>query len=113
MVTTADTPAGMIARLEDALDRRGQSVTLSKIGDSPATSGMIKAHVRAVKEDEIVGPVQQTWSKVILSPTGLGVFLPLRKGDKCTIDGRPRQIEFYQPIKSADTLVRIELMVAG
>lgn len=105
------TPAEMIAELDGSVASYGQTVTLKKY-DS-ATTVTVKAHVRPVSEKEIVGPVQQTWSKVILSPTGISGVLPLRKGDKCTIDGKDRQIEFPKPMKSGDTLVRLELTVAG
>lgn len=111
MASLADTLAAMIARLDEAIARRGQTVTITKHDNSASVA--VKAHVRAVKAEDLVGPVQQTMSKVILSPTGLDTVLPLRKGDKVVVDGRGRQIEYVSPMKSGDTLVRIELMVGG
>jgi len=112
MADLSDTPAGMIARLNVSIERRGQTVSITTLGGTPVTVSA-KAHVRPVKAEKMVGPIQQTWSKVILSPTGLSSVLPLLKGYTVTIDGRERQIERYDPIKSGNTLVRIELMVAG
>lgn len=110
MADMSDTPAGMISRLDEAIARRGQTVTVTK-----RTGGIVtcKAHVRPVKVEELVGPVQQTWLKIILSPTGLSGILPLVKGDTITVDSKVRQVEFPKPIKSADTLVRFECMAAG
>jgi hypothetical protein len=103
--------ADMIARLDASLARCGQTVTVKK-HDSAGTA-TVMAHVRPAKEDEIAGLVQQVWLKVILSPTGLSGVLPLRKGDKITVDGRDRQIEFPRTLKVADVLVRLEPLVAG
>lgn len=105
------TPAQMIADLDRAVASYGQTVTLKK--HDSATTVTVKAHVRPVKASELVGPIVQTHTNVILSPTGLSSVLPLRKGDKCTMDAGPKDIQFYKPIKSGDALVRIELTVAG
>lgn len=109
MSNVADTPEAMIDRLDAAISRRGQTVVLTK-GESTKS---VMASVRPVKADEIIGTVTQTHSKVILSPTGLSSILPLTKGDKCKIAGRQREIAFYAPFYVNDTLVRIELTVAG
>lgn len=111
MVDMSDTPAGMIARLDASLATRGQTVTVKK--HDSATTATVMAHVRPAKEDEIAGLAQQIWLKVILSPTGLSSVLPLRKGDKITVDGKDRQIEFPKTLKVADVIVRLEPMVAG
>lgn len=103
--------ADMISRLDASLARCGQTVTVKKY-DSAATA-TVMAHVRPAKEDEIAGLAQQVWLKVILSPTGLSSVLPLRKGDKIRIDDKDRQIEFPRTMKVADTLVRLEPLVAG
>lgn len=105
------TPAAAIAMLDRQFAAHGQTVIV-KNRDASATAS-VKAHVRVAKENEIAGLRQQVWWKVILSPTGLDALLPLRKGDSVTIESRDREIELYAPIRMADELVRIELVVAG
>lgn len=105
------TPASAIASLDRQIAEHGQSVTLAKIG--VATPVTTTAHVRAMKETEIVGRMQARWFKAILSPTGLSSVLPLRNDDLCTIGGEEMVIRAYRPILVAGTLVRVELEVAG
>lgn len=118
MVDLSDTPAGMIARLDDALARRGETVVLRRYtapsGDPrPKTDISAKASVRADKGEELVGTIDQTWSKAVVSPTGIAALLPIRKGDKLVVQGRERNIELPKPILIADVLVRIDLFISG
>lgn len=114
----SDTPAEIIARLDASLARRGEEVVVRRY---TATTGTprpkidiaVRASVRPVNPEELVGGIDQTFSKVVLSPTGISELLPLRKGDKVVIQGRERNIEFPKPIFDGDTLVRIKLTVAG
>lgn len=115
---TSDTPSGMIARLDAALARRGETVTVRRYTaptgtPRPKTDIASRASVRAVKPEELAGEINQTASKVVLSPTGLGALLPLKKGDKIVIQGKERNIELPKPIFVADVLVRIDVMVTG
>jgi hypothetical protein len=112
------TPAQMIADLDAALARRGEDVTVRRYTapsgtPRPKTDIATRATVRAVKPEELAGEIDQTASKVVLSPTGLGALLPLRKGDKIVIQGDERHVELPKPIVVGGTLVRIELMVTG
>jgi hypothetical protein len=105
------TPAAAIAMLDRQLARSGQTVEITKpAGGDPVQA---RAFVRVAKKDEIAGLVQQVWWKVILSPTGRGAALPLKKGDWIRIEDKKRAVEIYQPVRMADTLVRVELLVAG
>lgn len=113
MVDMSDTPAGMIARLDEALARRGRTVTVTRRGGAGPTVNGVKAAVRVAKEDEIAGLAQQLWWKVTLSPTGLSSVLPLRKGDTVTFDNQAHAVERPGPIVIGDVLVRIDLVVAG
>lgn len=112
------TAASNIADLDAALARTGETVivkhwTATSGAPRPSVSASIKASVRPVKADELTAGIDQTWSKVVLSPTGLSALLPLAKGDKITIQGRERHIELPKPILVADTLVRIDVLVSG
>lgn len=120
-MSLADTPVGMIARLDAALARRGQDIVLRRL--TLGTGGLqvpfdagVRASVRAAKPEELIGNVDQTHSRVVISPTSLAAAqwaMPIRKNDKAVIAGRVRNIEFVQPIEVGDVLVRVELTVAG
>lgn len=117
----SDTPAGMIARLNDALARRGDDVTLRRLTlaaggvQIPFDAG-VRAHVRPLKAEELVGAIDQTWSRVILSPTQINAAqwpLPIRKGDKIVQGTKVRNVEFVKAINVQNVTVRFELMVGG
>ncbi|RLP22263.1 hypothetical protein [Mesorhizobium sp. YM1C-6-2] len=118
-MTAADTPTAAIARLEGALARRGETVTIRRYTAATGTPrpktdvAGIKAHVRAVRADELVGSITQNDSKVIMSPTGISALLPLRKGDKVLVADAEKNVEFASHIRVQDVLVRIELTVTG
>ncbi|RUU29761.1 hypothetical protein [Mesorhizobium sp. M6A.T.Ce.TU.016.01.1.1] len=112
MVDLSDTPAGTIARLDDALSRRGQDVKLRK--SNTATGEVtVKARVRFYKPAELVGIIQQGDSKVVISPTGLTSFGVPPANGYVIVDDIPRRIIAPTPIRVAGTLVRIELQVRG
>lgn len=118
MVDMSDTPAGMIARLDDALSRRGQTVTLRRlVPDAPAVEQQVRAVVRGYRPDELTGGITIGASKVILSPTSLtgspfAAAYP-QAGDKMMVGGRLRNVEGADPIIVNDVLVRMNLMVTG
>lgn len=106
-----DTPAGAIARLDDALKRRGQTVTVRRLS-GPADLQVL-ANVRGYKPSELVGGIAQGDTSIVLSPTGLAAFVPLKRGDKIVIDGALKNVEAANNIKMANILVRINLQVRG
>lgn len=111
--------AELIADLEAALADAGETITVRRYtaptgSPRPKTDiDSVPAAVRPLKAQELVGNIDQTWSRVILSPTLVSSLLPLRKGDKVVIQGKERNVEFPQPIGVQDTIVRIELLVSG
>lgn len=113
------TPASIIADLDASLLRAGEIVTVRRYtapSGSPRPKTDIEdvpASVRAVKPEEMVGDIKATYSKVVLSPTGLSLLLPLKKDDKIVIQGRERNIEHPGPIFVRGQLVRMNLTVAG
>jgi len=108
-----------IADLDAAFARgRGENIVIRRYtattgNPRPKIDIPVRATVRPVKPEELIGGIDQTFSKVVLSPTGLSSLLPLKKGDKAVIQGRERSIEFPQPIFDGNVLVRINLLVAG
>jgi hypothetical protein len=112
-------PAEIIARLDAALARSGETVIvrryLAPSGNPRPKSDIdgVLARVRAMKAEELVGAIDQTWSRVILSPTKLGALLPLRKADKIVIQGRECNLELPQPVFVQGTLVRMVALVSG
>lgn len=113
------TPADIIADMDAFLASSGETVVLRRYTAPTGTprpkieSGDVFAAVRPVRAAELVGSIDQAWSKVVLSPTGLSGLLPIKKGDKIIIQGRERNVEFPRPFEVQNTLVRIELMVSG
>ncbi len=113
------TPAAAIALLERQLTAHGEDIivrryTASTGSPRPKTDITVRASVRAVKAEELIGPIDMTGCKVVVSPTGLDALLPLKKGDKVVMQGRPeRNIELPKPIYVDGTIVRIDLMVTG
>lgn len=108
----------MIADLDAALLKSGQDIVVRRYtapaGDPrPNIEVTVRASVRPVRPNQLVGAIDQSASNIVMSPTGLGSLLPLKKGDKAIIQGRERQIEFVKPIEAANQLVRVELMVLG
>lgn len=112
------TPQQAIAKLDRAIAKNGQTVTLRRgTATAPAATATVKAHVRGFKPDELIGGIDQNDSKVVLSPSGLAGWpggAP-KKGDWITTDpaGSTRTIVAAEPIKMNDMLVRIELQVKG
>ncbi len=112
------TPAVAIADLDKALAETGQNVTLRRYtapsgSPRPKTDLGVRAFVRPLKDEELVGRFDHTYSKVIFSPTDSAALLPMKKDDKVVIDDRERNVEFPKHIRYQDVLVRIELLVAG
>lgn len=110
------TPQQAIAKLDRAIARYGQTVTLRRgTAAAPSAAATLKAHVRGYDPEELVGSITQKDSKVILSPSGLKNWPGgmLQENDWALIDGRWRTIMAAVPVKMADTLVRIELQVKG
>jgi hypothetical protein len=113
------TPAELIADLDQALIRRGTTITIRRYGAPTGTPrpktdiDAVPAAVRPLRAADLVGAIDQTWSRVVLSPTGLAALLPLKKGDKIVTEGRERNIEFPSSIEVQNIVVRIILLVSG
>lgn len=111
-------PTEAIAELDRALAETGEDVILRRYTAStgsprPKIDLPMKAFVRPLQAEELVGNMDSSFSKVITSPTGKTGMLPMLKGDKIVIDGRERNVELPKPIKFAGQLVRITLMIGG
>lgn len=114
-------PASLIADLDEALLDAGEDVVLRRLTLGPNSIQIpfdadVKASIRPLKAEELVGNIDQTWSRVILSPTDVNraqFRLPIRKNDKIVQDGKVRNVEFPKHIRVQNVVVRIELMVGG
>lgn len=124
-----------IADLDATLALDGEWVELRRLFGTQLIPVSVKsrAFVRNVNNQELIAGIAQENSNVILSPTEIidagwpGPWTPSqaeqvepdtdrrvpRKGDKCLIKGKPRNIEVSKPIYVDDELVRIELRVLG
>ena len=118
------------ADLDAALARTGEDCILRRKEGQPLTEKdvTVRASVRGLRGDEIVGTATQAFSKAVISmtqiiadgwPSGHTVTpgavdprLP-RPNDFLVVKGKPRQITFVDPIAVDGVVVRINLTVAG
>jgi hypothetical protein len=114
-------PADLIADLDEALLDAGEEVVLRRLTLGPNAMQIpfdcdVRASIRPLDAKELVGNIDQTWSRVILSPTDINraqFRLPVRKNDKIVQDGKVRNVEFPKHIRMQNVVVRIELLVGG
>jgi hypothetical protein len=113
------TPHTIISALDAALRETGESVTLQHTSIDGSTGGITvsdevtcPAQVRAhAPQDLAAGDVQDI--RVIVSPTGLGVFGIPSKDDRVLIRGNPSNVEQIGPIYYGGQLVRVNLLCRG
>jgi len=114
MVDLSDTPAGMIARLDAAIARRGSTLGLKRGDPSNASAAVtVKGFEIDMDPAKFLGNARQGDSLIILSPTGLGAYGDPLEGDWTEFAGRTRSVYFIRRKAVANVLVRIELMVRG
>ena len=134
MTDLSDTPAGMISRLDEALGRRGENIVLRRVvkrsGGSVDADVNVRAVVRVVGAEKVVGTITQSDLQVILSPTQImaagwpGADDNVVAGDATdrrlpditdivVVQGAPRQVKQTRPIFVGGVWVRHELVVAG
>lgn len=116
------TPQELIDDLDAALIEAGQTVTLRRLTLGPGGTQIpfdvenVPAAIRPLKPEELFEGVDQTASRVVISPTVITARqfpLPIRNGDKIVANGKVRNIEFPGPIYVQDVLVRLNMAVAG
>lgn len=130
MLDLSDTPAGMIARLDASLARRGEDCILRRREGVPLTDKdvTVRASVRDLTAQELVGTGMQAASEVVMSmtqiladgwpaghivtPGAVDPRLP-RSNDFVVIKGRQRQVKIAKPKAVNDVIVRIVLTVVG
>lgn len=126
MVDMSDTPAGMIARLDASLLRRGQSATLRRrigTGNTFVEVG-IRVRLSGYATTDLVAGIKVTDSKFIASPTPItaaGAAWPgaagggtdPKIGDFILAEGRQRKIEQVDNIRIGDAWVRCEGRISG
>lgn len=107
------TPSAAIASLDRQLARHGQTVILRR-GNTTVGQAAVKAFVRGVKAEDLVGEVTQTDRTVVLSPSGLGTFGEPDASVSVVIDGKPLKIVGKpELIRVNDVLVRVNMVVRG
>ncbi|PSJ55805.1 hypothetical protein [Pseudaminobacter soli (ex Li et al. 2025)] len=124
------TPAEAIAMLDGQLAEHGEDCILRRKEGSPLVDKdvTVRALVRGLRAEDIVGTATQAWSKVVitmtqvmaggwpsghvLAPGAADPRIP-RTNDFLTVKGKQRQIMFADPISIDGTVVRVNLTVAG
>ena len=116
MIDDSESPQGAIRQLDLDLAKAGQTINLRQgPKHAPTATATVRASVRGLTPDELVGDITQNDSKVILSATALqGWTIPkLEQGDAAEINGNWRRIEVADPIIMNDVIVRWRLVVKG
>lgn len=124
------TPASAIAALDRQLSEHGEDCILRRKEGNPLVEKdvTVRASVRGLRGDEIVGTATQAYSKAVLSmsqileagwpaghtvtPGAVDPRLP-RVNDFLVVKGKQRQIMFADPIEVDGVVVRVNLTVAG
>lgn len=124
------TPAQAIASLDRQLAVHGENCILRRKEGSPLAEKdvTVRAFVRGLRGDELVGTATQAWSKVtismtqilaanwpaghIVTPGDVDPRIP-RQNDFVVVKGRTRQILFSDPIAIDGVVVRVNMTVAG
>lgn len=112
------TPATLIGRLDAAIAGYGQSVTLQRTTEDAegattvATEVTCPAKFRAFGPQDLEATVQVQDIQVVVSPTGLGSFVPTRD-DRIVIAGNPSNIVQIAPLYYGGVLVRMNLLCRG
>jgi hypothetical protein len=112
-------PQTIIARTDAAIAGYGQTVTLQRTSVDPATgaetvaqSVTCPAAVRTFGPQDLeAGEVVDI--RVVVSPTGLGVFGLPSRDDKIVIDGNPSNVVQVAPLYYGATLCRVNLLCRG
>lgn len=130
MLDLSDTPAGMIARLDASLARRGETCILRRKEGSPLVTKdcTVRASVRDLTVVELVGTGMQAASEVIMSmtqilaagwpaghvvtPGSVDPRIP-RANDFMVLKGKQRQVKIAKPKAINDIVVRVVLTVEG
>ncbi|WP_439618312.1 hypothetical protein [Shinella sp.] len=108
MVDLSDTPAGSIARLDAALARRGEKVFFAR---GAGAQQEMRARVIEYSKEELVGLVDQTDRKVLLSPTSLGAYGVPKKKDRFASADEQGSVEAVRRFRMNNVLVKVELRV--
>jgi hypothetical protein len=124
------TPAAAIDMLDRQLAEHGEDCTLRRKEGSPLVEKdvTVRASVRGLRGDEIVGTATQAYSRAVFSmtqilaadwpdghtvtPGAVDPRLP-RANDFLVVKGKQRQIMFADPIAVDGVVVRVNLTVAG
>jgi len=105
------TPADAIAMLDRQLADHGENVTYHVVTAGAADAGaLVRAFVRGLKPEELVGTISQKDRKVTLSPSS-GVA-PV-EGNRFDIAGKDCTIIAVEPVRLNSAVVRYNVVVKG
>lgn len=120
-----DSPQATIDRLDASLGRRGQPIDLRRYesGSEAFVDLPLRAALRGYEAEQLVGGVQASDSRFILSPTEVdaaaawpgtaGGDKAPRIGDFLVVNGVERKIEAVQPVVTGGIVVRYVGRILG
>ena len=103
------TPAECIAFLDEMLEQYGETVALRR----GVTTATVRASVRGMRAEELIGTAKTNDLMVVISPTGMNAYGLPKVNDKIVVKSVERQVKFVDPIYVNDVWVRCNLVVAG
>jgi hypothetical protein len=111
------TPQTIIARTDAAIALYGSTVTLQRTDSDLSGAEIIMQSVTCPAAVRTFGPQDLESGevvdiRVVLSPTGLGGFMP-KRDDKIIIDGRESNIVQIAPLSFGGQLCRVNLLCRG
>jgi len=110
------TPSEAIAALDRQLAEHGEDVLHRRFGapdedgERAETDTPMRAFVRPVKAEDMIGDIKMTASKVTLSATGFLTLWPFEDGDALVIAGRVHSLRVPPPIRVNGAIVRLNLV---
>lgn len=100
--------------LDGMIATNGQDVFIVFVETSSKTTLPCRAFVRQYRPYELIGGILQGDTLVVVSPTALATASrQLRRNDQVIIDGATKRIEYPNPVKLDNQLVRMNLQVRG
>lgn len=111
--------ADAIAALDRQIAKHGEDIVLRRFGPNQSVLDRpCRAFVRGYKPNELAGGLQQGDSVLALSPTNMPVEFTgasgrLRVNDRIVVSGRVRNVQFVDPVRIDDVLVRLNVTVRG
>jgi len=100
-------PVESIADLDAQISEHGQPVTFRRGTDTPVPSA---GFVRGYKPEQLVGLITQADRTIIVSPTGLGSFVP-KADDLVSLSGTVGTVQSVEKVQMGSPPVTVRMNI--